>query len=96
MRVKLCDTVIFFDLPAEICLKNAIKRANSMKKRDDIAEDFDETLSDEFLAYIKNFQTDTKPKIQQLLTIEPNKKVILIQSYEAEEHLLENFDTIKP
>lgn len=91
-RIQLADTIIFYDLNTSICLENTINRAKKYegRNRSDIADDFKEDLNEEFLKFIKNFKTDVKPEIDELLS-KHNKEVIIINNYQEKEWFLSNF-----
>lgn len=72
LRINACDTVIFLDYPTKLCL-NGIK-ARMGKKRPDMP--WVETEEDaEFIEFIKNFDTTTRPQIIELLSKYPNKNI---------------------
>ena len=64
MRLEKADTVFFFDLPSAVCIEGV--RARRGKARPDMP--WVETEDDEeFLDYIRSFETQNKPKILELL-----------------------------
>lgn len=64
MRMEMCDTVIFLDFPPDICLAGIAERKG--KKRSDMP--WVETDDDsEFLEYVKNFNTNYRSQIMELL-----------------------------
>jgi len=95
MRVKLADTIILLNISSDICLANAYKRSEqSIKKdtiRDDMAEGFDETLTEEFINFIKDFEKDTMPRIKEVLKNNSDKNVIIINNYRELEDLVDSF-----
>lgn len=84
-RIQLADTIILFDIPSDICVENAYKREMESKKgticREDMADGFDETVTDEFIEFIKNFKTESYPKIEKILSKHNDKKIITIKDY---------------
>ena len=79
LRVKLSNTIILLNISSNICLNNVFKRTKSTKNwiaRDDIVENFDETLTEDFINFIKNFKKNNKPKIIKILKNYSDKKVI--------------------
>ena len=74
-RVERCDTVIFLDYPTEVCLLGVAERRGRV--RDDMPWVEDEP-DEEFLAFIKAFSTDTRPKILSLLSEYEGKREIHI------------------
>ncbi|MBL4936993.1 topology modulation protein [Clostridium sp. YIM B02515] len=90
MRVKLADTIIVLNIPSEICVSNAYKRAEENIEqgvnRNDMAEGFDYTVTEEFINFIKSFEVDTMPRIKTILTSFPDKNIKILSSYrEVEE-----------
>lgn len=85
-RVKLADTIILLDIPTDICLRNVYIRANESKKgkidRDDIADGFDETLTEDFILFIKNFRNETLPRINTILGKYLSKDIQVLKSLE--------------
>ena len=64
LRMQACDTVIFLDYPADICLQGVKDRQG--KPRPDMP--WVETEEDtEFLEYIQNFQAESRPQVLELL-----------------------------
>ena len=64
MRLKECDTVFLFDLPAEVCLQGVTNRLG--KKRYEMPW-IEEELDPEFEAYIKGFANDSLPRLYELI-----------------------------
>ena len=66
IRMQACDTVFFLDYPTEVCLAGIRERKG--KLRSDMAwqnppEDDDEV----FIEFVKNYNTQTRPKVIELL-----------------------------
>ena len=94
-RLKSADTVIYFNIDLEICINNAIKRCNNNQARDDIAPGFDNSIVDpEFIKYIRNFNIDSKPNIEKILS---NFKgdVIRLDNYQQVDLYLKNITKTK-
>ncbi|KJU71591.1 MAG: topology modulation protein [Clostridium baratii] len=95
MRVKLADTIILLNIQCEICLINAYNRAEEYIKqginRDDMAEGFDWTITEEFVNYIKNFEKDAIPKIKDILKNYTDKKVKVLSNYKELEEFIDCF-----
>ncbi|WP_160679747.1 topology modulation protein [Clostridium sp. C8-1-8] len=94
MRVKLADTIIALNIPSEICVANAYKRAEENIKqgviRDDMAEGFDYTVEEEFIEFIKNFEMDTMPRIKDILTSFPDKNIKILSNYREVEEFIDS------
>ncbi|WP_297417909.1 topology modulation protein [Clostridium sp.] len=94
MRAKLADTIIVLNIPSEICVANACKRAEENIKqginRDDMAKGFDYTVTEEFINFIKSFEKDTMPRIKYILENFPNKSIKILSSYREIEEFADN------
>lgn len=78
LRLAHCDTVIFFDLPVDICLKGAFSRLG--KERIDMPW-IDTEMDQEFLQWILNFPKDQLPAINELLaSCGPEVKIVKFTS----------------
>ncbi len=93
MRVQLADTIIVLNISSAICLINAYSRAEEYIKqgtnRDDMAEGFDETITEEFASFIENFEKDTMPKIKEILRNYRDKNVKIINNYRELEEFID-------
>lgn len=78
MRLEKCDTVIFLELPRLLCIYRILKRVALYKKgsRPDMANDCDERFDWEFLKFVWNYPTRSKPKVEALLKLYENEKTI--------------------
>ncbi len=72
MRLRVCDTVFFLDYPLEVCLKGIEERQG--KPRSDIPWIETET-DEEFLEFIQNYNTESRPKVISLLEKYPHKTI---------------------
>lgn len=87
LRLKECDTVIFLDYPLEVCLEGIKERRG--KERADMpwveAEDEEDT---EFIEFIKNYNSQSRPQVMELLDKYFYKKIIIFRNRdEADEFL---------
>ena len=84
-RIKECDTVIFLDLEADICLEGIRKRRG--KQRADMP--WIETHEDEELTlFVKNFAKEKRPQVLELLEKYNDKNVIRFTSREQADKFL--------
>lgn len=85
LRLKECDTVFFLDYSVEVCIDGIKKRQG--KPRSDMP--WIETEDDaEFLEFIRNYNTQSRPKVLELLNNYPQKDVFIFKSRkEADEYL---------
>ena len=78
LRMAACDTVIFLDYPAELCLEGI--EARKGKPRPDMpwkgaTEDEDE----EFIAFINDYAAKSPPKVLELLEKYSGKNIIILK-----------------
>ena len=86
LRLDRCDTVFWLDYPTEICLNGVESRIG--KPRVDMP--WIETEKDEeFIEYIKSFNSARKPEIENLLRQSKNKSIYIFNSREAAAKYLE-------
>lgn len=88
-RLQACDTVFFLDYPVALCLESVLARRG--KARSDLPwiEPAD-TIDSEFLQYIKDYPTETKPIILEMLHRYNDKAIYQFQSRkEAEDFLVQ-------
>jgi adenylate kinase family enzyme len=79
IRYAACDTVIFLDMTRTLCLWRVVKRALMYrnKSRPDMAEGCRERLSLEFIRWIWNYSSRTRPKIVKMLESNAGEKRIV-------------------
>ncbi len=86
VRMRACDTVIFLDLPLEVCLKSIKERIG--QPRPDLP--WQETeLDPEFRAWVEDFPNRSLPKIHALLEQYREKEIVILKSREAMDRYLE-------
>lgn len=93
MRLEKCDTVIFLDLPRELCVYRVLKRVVTYRNgtRPDMAPGCAEKFDWKFLKWVWNFPRDSKPKVEALLKkFENEKTVIRLKSKREVENFLVN------
>ena len=87
LRMQACDTIIFLDYPLDVCL-NGIKERKG-KPRSDlpwIEPDEDDV---EFIEFIKNYNSQSRPKVMELLDSYSHKDIIMFSTRtQAEEFLI--------
>ena len=90
MRLEACDAVIFLDLPRVVCVYRVLKRLALYRKgsRPDMAEGCDEKFDWQFLKWVWNYPTRSKPKVEALLNSFKNEKTIIRLKSKKE---IENF-----
>lgn len=87
MRIRVCDTVVFLDYPVEVCLDGI--RSRKGKERPDMPWIESENEDDsEFITFIKNYNTESRPKVVSLLEKYTEKMVLIFHDRnEADEFL---------
>ena len=86
MRLAACDTVFFLDYPPEVCLSGVEERRG--KSRPDMP--WVETEGDEeFIAFIKNYSTDSRPKVMELLGRYSDKNIVIFKTRAEADAFLE-------
>lgn len=86
MRLAACDTVIFLDYSLEVCLSGIEARRG--KPRPDmpwIGLEEDE----EFIGFIKRYNTDSRPQVLALLAKYPDKQLIVFRNRDEAAAFLE-------
>lgn len=85
LRIKECDTVFFLDYPLDICLEGIRQRQG--KPRPDMPW-VDTENDEEFLEFIRNYNTESRPKVIKLLNKYSEKNIVIFRSRkEADEYL---------
>lgn len=94
LRLQACDTVFFLDYPLETCLEGV--KARRGKERTDMpwVEEPDHE-DEEFIAFIRNYNAESRPVVLDLLKKYADKDVCIFRSREeAEEYLLQLAGTL--
>ena len=84
-RISACDLLIFLDYPAEVCLEGV--RARRGQKRSDMPW-VEEGDDQEFLEFIRAFETESRPKILELIGKYPEKTVVTFRTREEADGFL--------
>lgn len=85
-RMQSCDTVIFLDYPLDVCL-NGIKERKG-KPRSDLPWIESDEEDAEFVEFIKNYHSQSRPKVMELLERYSHKDIhIFPNRIQAEEFL---------
>ncbi|NQP35907.1 adenylate kinase [Streptococcus suis] len=85
LRMAACDTIIFFDYPEEVCVEGLYNRVG--KTRADMPW-VEESVDEELLAFVKDFRTQVRPTIFNLLSIYQDKNIFIFTSRkEANDYL---------
>ena len=86
MRIKECDTVFFLDYPTEVCIDGVELRKG--KPRSDMPWFEKDNIDDDFISFINNYNSESRPKVIGLLKKYSSKEIIVFHSRaESEEYL---------
>ena len=82
LRLQSCDTVFFLDYPLEICLEGIKERKG--KTRTDIPwVESDDEDDPGFVEFIKNYNSQSRPHVMELLNKYSNKDIYIFQNRES-------------
>ena len=88
LRLKECDTVFFLDYPVDVCIDGVKSRQG--KTRSDMP--WTETEDDEeFLEFIKNYNSQSRPNVLNLLEQYSEKEIVVFKSRGEADKYLKNF-----
>lgn len=88
-RMAMCDTVIFFDLPADVCIEGI--KARKGKTRSDMPwKDAPEDDDAEFMAFVRGYNRTHRPRVLELLKKYKDKKIIVFNTREESEKFLDS------
>ncbi len=85
MRLSACDTVYFLDYPVDICLEGIRERRGKPRSDMPWVEENDDA---EFINFIKDFNSVSKPKILNLLEKYNEKDIFIFKSREEADTFL--------
>ena len=92
MRLQACDTVIFLDYDTQTCLQGIVARQG--KPRSDMPWTETEP-EEEFISFIKNYNSQTRPKVIELLEKYSDKNIFVFTSRKEENEFLLQIDMKK-
>ena len=87
LRMKECDTVFFLDLPVEVCLDGVKQRQGKARSDMPWTETEDD---DEFLEFIRSYNTESRPEVTELLKRYGDKESIVFRSRQDVEYYLKD------
>ena len=86
-RLAVCDTVFFLDYSPEVCMNGILSRRGTVHPDMPWVEDPD-NIDEEFLEFVRTFETESRPKILELLRKYREKSILVFQNrQEAAEYL---------
>ena len=86
MRIKSCDTVFFLDYTTDVCLAGIESRKG--KPRSDMPWTENDNQDEEFITFINNYNSESRPKVIKLLEKYHKKDIIIFRSREESEEYL--------
>ena len=87
LRLQACDTAIFLDYPLTVCLDGIKKRKGKVRSDMPWIENNDEE-DVEFMEFIKNYNSQSRPKVMELLAKYSDKDIYIFKTRnEADEFL---------
>lgn len=89
-RIAACNTVFWLDLPVEVCLEGIRGRIGTVREDMPWVET---EIDEEFMDFVRDFPTESRPKIVRLLDEYPEKRVIRFSSRQETEEFLEKLET---
>ena len=90
-RIVKCDTVIFLDYPLETCLDGIKTRKG--KPRSDMPWVEPENYDEEFIEFIKNYNSQSRPKVMELLKKYSNKNIFIFKNRRESDEFLQKLNT---
>ncbi len=86
-RMKECDTVFFLDFPLDVCLDGLKERHG--KPREDMPWIEDDAFDEEFIAFVKSYNSESRPKVLEILEKFKDKEVIVFYSRDETDGYIE-------
>jgi len=90
LRIKNCDTVFFLDYPTEVCLSGI--EARKGKPRYDMPWIENDSPDEEFINFIKMYNTESRPKVIALLDRYSEKNIIIFRTRDESETFLKRLN----
>ena len=75
--MRECDTVFFLDYPPQLCLLGVSERKGMPRSDMPWVESEDD---EEFLEFIKNYNTDSRPRVKELLSKYSYKDIYIFKN----------------
>ena len=88
LRMETCDTVVFLDYPLDVCLSGIRERKGKPRSDMPWIEDGEEDA--EFVDFIKNYNTQSRPKVIELLKKYSHKDIYIFSNRIQAEEFLKN------
>jgi len=93
LRLAACDTVFFLDYPLEVCLDGIRERRG--KSRSDMPwVEQEGECDEEFIRFIENYRTESRPVVLELLKRYPEKQQVLFGDRGEAERFLRRLEEV--
>jgi len=90
MRLAACDTAFFLDYPPEVCLEGV--RARRGKPRSDMPWYETDEEDEEFIGFIRSYNTDSRPQVMELLEKYAYKDIHIFKNREEKDVFLNRLE----
>lgn len=80
-RMTMCDTVFFLDYPVDVCVGGILERRGQSRSDMPWVEKIDE-VDKEFLQFVKDYNSNSRPKVLGLLNKYRDKDIKIFKSRE--------------
>ena len=87
MRMQACDTVVFLDYPVEVCVSGILERRG--RERPDLPWIEPDEIDGEFLAFVKDYNEQSRPKVLELMSTYSNKRIFTFANRNEADEFLE-------
>ena len=88
MRFEECDTVFFLDYPTEVCIEGIESRRG--QPRSDMPWVENDNMDEDFIAFINNYNSQSRPKVLDLMKKYSSKNAITFHSREESKEFLKS------
>lgn len=92
LRLQACDTVIFLDYPLEVCLEGVQERKGKPRTDMPWVETDEEDI--EFIEFIKNYNSQSRPTVMELLNKYFYKDIYIFKSRNETDEFLRQMKTM--
>lgn len=87
MRMQACDTVVFLDYPVEVCTSGILERRGRV--RPDLPWVEPDEIDGAFLAFVKGYNEQSRPKVLELMSTYSNKRIFTFANRNEADEFLE-------
>lgn len=90
LRMEACDTIIFLDYPMDVCLAG-IKERRGKERTDMPWVEAEDEEDEEFIEFVKNYNTVSRPVVLELLKKYAGKKILIFKARAEADVFLERW-----